>query len=808
MIFASLLTLTALGPLCVLGLRLRDQLPGTPSGWSVSSTPAASQPITLKLVLKQQNVDQLESLLASVSDPLSPKYGQYYTADQVNAIFAPSSSSVDTVKQWSRGVDLDYNIDQFSHFNLKTTIGDANQIFGANFLNYRSEATGDEKLRTLSYSVPDSLDAHVDFLTPTTFFGGSPTAAFEIVETDVEDQASQLGRRATDCVITSKSGNRYLAPDCWKKVYNITYVPDASTGSRIGFGSFLNEAASQNDLLLFEQRYGIPTQNFSVELINGGIDNQDPNYSLVGEANLDVQNMVGLGHPLPVTEFITGGSPPFIPNLDEPTDADNSNEPYLEYYDYLLSRSNEQLPQVISNSYGDDEQTVPIDYAKRVCNMIGMMGLRGITILESSGDAGVGAPCQANGPNKTAEFTPTFPGSCPYVVSVGGTQSIDPEIAWTGSAGGFSNYFAQAWYQKSAVQAYLDQYISPEVKAYYAPYTNFSGRGFPDISAHSSDPYWPTYSNGRLGLTSGTSASAPAWGAIIGLLNDARFKAGQPALGFANPLFYAMKSGFLDVTLGQATGCTGVNSQTGKTLPGSSIIAFASWNATIGWDPVTGVGLPNVGLMLDAMGLSAYNKSAKVSCPSWNNTQYTASTGSTYAIECGIDHNSSPFSTVYVNATNSLDNCIMVCEGTTGCTDVQVSGRACYLKSSVGKAVYKSGAKGARLTSQPTGLHAVLTAAPSCPSWNNTIFNTTSGNNFIVECGIDHYGGVISMTYVSGGIQACIAACEQTAGCVDASLSGSACYLKSTVNKAVANSQVRGARLISSALNNQTLFGY
>lgn len=47
---------------------------------------------------------------------------------------------------------------------------------------------------------------------------------------------------------------------------------------------------------------------------------------------------------------------PFIPDPDEPTTADDSNEPYLPYYEYLLSKPNSALPQVISNSYGDDEQ--------------------------------------------------------------------------------------------------------------------------------------------------------------------------------------------------------------------------------------------------------------------------------------------------------------------------------------------------------------------------------------------------------------------------------------------------------------------
>lgn len=46
------------------------------------------------------------------------------------------------------------------------------------------------------------------------------------------------------------------------------------------------------------------------------------------------------------------------------------------------------MPHVISNSYGEDEQTVPEKYARRVCDLIGLNGLRGISILHSSGDEG------------------------------------------------------------------------------------------------------------------------------------------------------------------------------------------------------------------------------------------------------------------------------------------------------------------------------------------------------------------------------------------------------------------------------------
>ena len=49
----------------------------------------------------------------------------------------------------------------------------------------------------------------------------------------------------------------------------------------------------------------------------------------------------------------TGGSPPFNPDSVTPF---NTNEPYVEFLDYLLG--SDDIPQVLTTSYGDDEQTV------------------------------------------------------------------------------------------------------------------------------------------------------------------------------------------------------------------------------------------------------------------------------------------------------------------------------------------------------------------------------------------------------------------------------------------------------------------
>lgn len=82
----------------------------------------------------------------------------------------------------------------------------------------------------------------------------------------------------------------------------------------------------------------------------------------------------------------------------------------------------------------------------------------------------------------------------------------------------------------------------------------------------------------------------------------------------------------------------------------------------------------------------------------------------------------------------------------------------------------------------------------ACPASNSTTFVVNS-KSYIVECGIDHSAGDLSMVYVSN-LTACITKCSTTTGCVGVSLSGTACYMKSKIGKAVYNG-VLGARLLN-----------
>jgi tripeptidyl-peptidase-1 len=237
-------------------------------------------------------------------------------------------------------------------------------------------------------------------------------------------------------------------------MYNIgNYTPSVSSGSRIGFGSFLNQSSQFEDVTLFEDQFLIPRQNVTKIFVNNATNCQTPECaeSLAGEANMDAQNMIGIAHPLPVLEYLTGGKPPFVPDLEMPSADQNSNEPYVPFYQHLLRLPNADIPQVISNSYGEPEQTVPLNYARRTCSMVALLGLRGITIMESSGDTGIGSYCKTNDAAKKPRFLAEFPSSCPWITSIGGTESVSPEIAWADSSGGFSDYFPQPAYQSLAV---------------------------------------------------------------------------------------------------------------------------------------------------------------------------------------------------------------------------------------------------------------------------------------------------------------------------------------------------------------------
>ncbi|KAI4597560.1 vesicle formation at the endoplasmic reticulum [Pestalotiopsis sp. 9143b] len=574
-----------------------ESLPSVPDGWQIVKKADLSTPIRLRIALEQPNVSNglFERTLYEISSPGHPSYGQHLSREEVRDLVQPRQESTDAVLDWlkSAGISNHDIEDTGDLISFRATVEKAEQLLNASFATYNYGNSLELKTRTLEYSVPEAIRSHITTIQPTTLFSRTQKHVSEIFKVEqLEDAAalsSQINLAMTNKTEALKICNYLIVPNCLRLLYNVgNYTAKPAAKTMLGVSGFLSEYAKLESLQTFLGKFAeiAMGQTFTYALVNGGQNDQNDTNSDDLEANLDIQYAAALGYNTDIRFYSVGGRGPLIPDLDQPYADQNSNEPYLELFTYLLNMTDAELPTTLTTSYGDNEREIPIAYAQKVCTMIGQLGARGVSVLFSSGDTGPGSACQTNDGNETARFTPTFPGACPYVTSVGGTAAVLPEQAASFSSGGFSDYFPRPAYQDAAVAAYLD-ILGPER---FAGYYNASGRGFPDVAAQANN--YRVIEDGALTAVSGTSAAAPAFAGIISLVNNALVARGRRPLGFLNPWLYGVvgpASGLTDVTQGGSRGCGPASQYSG--LPTPEIVG-AGWNATEGWDPVTGLGTP------------------------------------------------------------------------------------------------------------------------------------------------------------------------------------------------------------------------
>lgn len=379
--------------------------------------------------------------------------------------------------------------------------------------------------------------------------------------------------------------NGEVTPACLRSLYNVPSHVKIDNGSCgfMAFANFLEQYPRYSDLLEFQDEY-FPTAygtNFSATNVAGGLHDQNsPEDST--EGNLDAQYLQAMGFPVNMHSYSTAGRGPFVADLSQPNES--TNEPYLDYLNFILAQPDEELPHTLATSYGEDEQSVPEAYRRTVCNMFGQLGARGVSVVFASGDTGVGSGCLTNDGRNRTRFLPIFPAACPYVTSVGATTGSNPEIAVPFSSGGFSDTWQRPAYQEKAVTQYLSQLGTTNSGLF-----NRGGRAMPDVAAQGSQ--FHVIDKGEDKLISGTSASAPVFAGIIALINAQRVLAGRPPLGFLNPWIYSEGyQGLNDITNGGSSGCDGTDQFSGLPTP---VIPDATWQAVTGWDTVTGWGTPD-----------------------------------------------------------------------------------------------------------------------------------------------------------------------------------------------------------------------
>jgi hypothetical protein len=339
----------------------------------------------------------------------------------------------------------------------------------------------------------------------------------------------------------------------------------------------------------------------------------------------------------------------FVKHVDDAAEAENEEKTTVSGPGFAsasargIEDANKPRPSYV-------KQVNAWDTLERVDTEFAKLGLRGVTVVAASGDNGpfsfgIPNPYQSwSSPDTPCSFQPSFPGSMPHVVAVGGTTGgkdpFKPERAAAvesggkiTTGGGFSDVFPQPEWQKLAVQRYLKQH------AYDLPpesFFNASNRGYPDValaaedvavvfaafgaedadaedsSAGSARENVPASKLGKhspdessrssvddalarrarhyLTESSGTSYAAPLFAGMMALVNDERLAMNKTTVGFVSPALYALhrsdgaKSVFNDIKEGSSK-CP--NAKMCGAMVGCCKHGF---RAGKGWDPLTGLG--------------------------------------------------------------------------------------------------------------------------------------------------------------------------------------------------------------------------
>ncbi|KAK1066330.1 hypothetical protein LTR74_007217 [Friedmanniomyces endolithicus] len=632
---------------------------GSSGRWTKGDRVASHVKVPVRVGLKQsaEAMEKAERWLMEVSHPQSGKFGQHWTQDEIIEAFQPASDSVDAVMDWiSKTASIPKqritHTDNKAWLAFDASVADLESLLRTEYHEHHDTATGRSMITCDQYHVPAHLVDHIDYITPGVKgvhvhssdlkkrswkpghhgpggYGGSP--GWQPPKHHPAPYMPWNNSELSTCDVA-------ITPACLRALYHFEPLPpNAEVSPNNSMGIFEEgDFYDQFDLNSFFTNFTkyIPNGTHPVlDSIDGGMA-PITNLSQAGsEANLDFELAIPIIYPQTATLYqsddlyyalggngTTGGIfNTFLDSIDGSyctysAYGETGNDPHLDPtypdpngYQGQLMCGVYKPTNVISISYGEQEQDLPAYYQKRQCNEFLKLGLQGVSIFVASGDTGVaGIPgdgsangCLRNG----TVFSPTQPNSCPWLTNVGATKVypgrtvFEPESAVVdlpghpyhsafSSSGGFSNIFPIPDYQTSAIAGYFADYNPPYPYYYNGQYNssdglyNRNGRGIPDVAANGDNI--AVYVGGKFTLEGGTSASSPIFGALVTRINEERIRAGKGPVGFINPTLYEHPYVLNDIVNGSNPGC-GTN----------------GFSCVPGWDPVTGLGTPNYPKMLE-----------------------------------------------------------------------------------------------------------------------------------------------------------------------------------------------------------------
>ena len=286
----------------------------------------------------------------------------------------------------------------------------------------------------------------------------------------------------------------------------------------------------------------------------------------LGESTLDVQMAAGLARSVNIKLYQTDG------NADDNIWG-RVNDMLQRILDDNTNGANSG--SVVSISLGAPENEISQDDVRALDSTLQQLTrVEHMSVFVASGD------CGAFGSRQYGRLAVSYPGSDPWITSVGGTilqvdqnRQRNQEVAWSdnsgnscknqwGSGGGNSILFKQPSWQNA-----------PGVRNQYSR----GMRQVPDVSAAAYG--LAVYFNGQWGAVGGTSAAAPIWATGMALVNQGKMQQ-RHSFSYGPQAFYQADKGqsYYDITQGDNL----------------------YYRAARGWDFPTGLGSPNLDAFYNA----------------------------------------------------------------------------------------------------------------------------------------------------------------------------------------------------------------
>lgn len=256
-----------------------------PRGWVQGPPAPEHHTIKLSIALPQPRFGELEAHLQEVSDPAHARYGQHLSKADVDALVTPHQDSLDSVDDWltqhGLGDEDMVRSDGMDWVTIRVTIGTAEKMLDTvrrrssalrdifilivvcqKYHIWIHEESGDVVVRTLSYSLPESVHAHVELVQPTTMFARfKPEMASlhyfpsvpDALEPITDSIAAVLGQQVpSSTTAVSPTCNSIITLECLQDLYGTKgYTPQAADKNALGITGYLEQFANLQDLKQF-----------------------------------------------------------------------------------------------------------------------------------------------------------------------------------------------------------------------------------------------------------------------------------------------------------------------------------------------------------------------------------------------------------------------------------------------------------------------------------------------------------------------------------------------------------------------------